>query len=163
VLTTVHWINKNLGIMPRPRGGDWVVDEIRSLHDQGVDMLVSLLTADEVREFELAEEELASRGSGLEFLSIPIQDRSVPDDQSHIVPLLQKLDERVESGTCVVFHFRAGIGRASLMAAALMVRAGLTVADAFSTIAAARGCSVPDTEEQLRWLERISTMLLRRG
>lgn len=36
--------------MPRPRGGDWLGDETRSLAKAGVGVLVSLLTADESAE-----------------------------------------------------------------------------------------------------------------
>ena len=43
----IYWIDDfesgRLGIMPRPRGGDWLEDEIRSLKVSGVDAVVSLL------------------------------------------------------------------------------------------------------------------------
>ena len=42
-------------MLPRPRGGDWLADEIRSLRACGVDVLVSLLTGEEVGELDLAE------------------------------------------------------------------------------------------------------------
>ena len=34
-------------IMPRPRGGEWLQDEIQALHQAGVRVLVSLLTFQE--------------------------------------------------------------------------------------------------------------------
>ncbi len=43
----VYWVTEapdRLAVLPRPRGGDYLVDEIASLHDQGLDVLVSLLT-----------------------------------------------------------------------------------------------------------------------
>jgi hypothetical protein len=52
----LFWINAatkgQLGIMPRPRGGDWLDGEIQSLAEAGVKVVVSLLTADEVAELE---------------------------------------------------------------------------------------------------------------
>jgi hypothetical protein len=45
-----------VSIMARPRGGDWLFDEIKALRASGVDILVSLLTATEISEFDLAEE-----------------------------------------------------------------------------------------------------------
>ena len=79
----IYWITGTplppLSIMPRPRGGDWLEDEIRSLRLQGADVLVSWLTADEVEELNLANEEALCRTLGLQFLSFPIPDRSVPD------------------------------------------------------------------------------------
>ena len=57
----VFWIDcvkeGRLGIMARPRGGDWLDGEIRSLAEAGIKVLVSLLTADEVAELELQDEE----------------------------------------------------------------------------------------------------------
>ena len=56
----IYWIDQlaphRLAIMPRPRGGDWLEDEIRSLRLEGVDVLVSLLTETEARELELDSE-----------------------------------------------------------------------------------------------------------
>ena len=46
--------------MPRPRGGDWLDGEIQSLAKADVDVVVSLLTADEVAELELQDEESGS-------------------------------------------------------------------------------------------------------
>jgi len=43
--------------MPRPRGGDWLDGEIQSLAKAGVNVVVSLLTADEIAELELQDEE----------------------------------------------------------------------------------------------------------
>jgi hypothetical protein len=45
-----------LGIMPRPRGNDWLEDEIRSLKQQGVNVVVSLLTTEESSELCLDDE-----------------------------------------------------------------------------------------------------------
>ncbi len=79
----IYWIpsapGPPLGIMPRPRGGDWLEDEIHFLRSHGVDVLVSLLGAGEVKELDLADEEAACRTLGLHFLSFPTLDRSIPD------------------------------------------------------------------------------------
>jgi hypothetical protein len=45
-----------VSIMARPRGGDWLFDEVKALHASGVDILVSLLTSEEVSELDLEEE-----------------------------------------------------------------------------------------------------------
>ena len=45
--TKVYWIagpwQGRLGIVPRPRGADWLDDETRAWRDVGIDMVVSLL------------------------------------------------------------------------------------------------------------------------
>jgi len=78
----VSWIDRVgtglLGIMPRPRGGDWLDGESRFLAKAGVNMVVSLLTADEVSELELEDEERLCGDCGLRFISFPIPDRGVP-------------------------------------------------------------------------------------
>ena len=69
----IYWIpneeSSRLGIMPRPRGGDWLEDEIQSLQQQKVDVLVSLLTPEEIAELYLEEEEALCHAAGLQFLS----------------------------------------------------------------------------------------------
>jgi hypothetical protein len=49
-------------------------------------------------------------------------------------------------------HCRGSIGRAPVTAACTLVHLGWTPADALKAIEKARGCSLPDTEEQRRWI-----------
>jgi hypothetical protein len=78
----IYWINGiesgRLGIMPRPRGGDWLEDEIRSLKSSGVDTVVSLLESDEITELDIAEEESLCEANAISYLSFPLRDRNVP-------------------------------------------------------------------------------------
>ena len=43
-----------LAIVPRPRGGEWLDDDVRALKEQGFDLVVSLLTPDEAIDLGLA-------------------------------------------------------------------------------------------------------------
>ena len=61
-----------LATAARPHGGNRLEDEIRSLHREGVDVLVSLLTDDENQELELTQEGALCRAAGMEFRSFPI-------------------------------------------------------------------------------------------
>src|SRR5947199_10383844 len=76
--TEVYWVPGpwpgRLGIIPRPRGGDWLADEVRAWRASGLDVVTSLLTPDEVAALELQEEETRAREEGLEFLAVPIPD-----------------------------------------------------------------------------------------
>ena len=54
-----------IGIMPRPRGGEWLDDDIKSVREQNVDVLVSLLTEDEVSELDLLHEAAVCRSEGI--------------------------------------------------------------------------------------------------
>jgi protein-tyrosine phosphatase len=141
-----------LSIMARPRGGDWLSDEIRALRDAGVDVLVSLLTAAEAVELGLLDEEAWCGRHALEYRWLPIADRGVPESRREVSQLLEGLAQDLANGRHVAVHCRQGIGRSSLIAACLIVAQGLSSEEAFERIAAARGCPVPDTDEQRAWV-----------
>jgi protein-tyrosine phosphatase len=144
-----------LSMMARPRGGDWLTEELRGLRRLGVEVLVSALTATEQLELGLVEEATACTTTGLAFVAIPIPDRGVPDEQS-LRPVLDQLHVALTAGRHVVIHCRAGIGRASLVAGALLVAEGLEPEQAWQRLAAARGLPVPDTDQQRQWLQRFA-------
>jgi protein-tyrosine phosphatase len=155
----LYWIETKacrLGIMPRPRGGDWLADEIKMFKASGVDVIVSALGVDEATELDLLQEEDCCRQGGVEFISFPIPDRSVPDSAAAFEGLLDHVDQHLRKNQAVVVHCRAGIGRSSMIAAALLLRRGLSAAEAFDLLSKARGCSVPDTPEQREWIERLA-------
>ena len=155
---TVYWVPGpwpgRVGIVPRPRGGDWLADEVRSWRDAGLDAVVSLLTADEVAEFALQKEARRSREAGLGFHSLPITDRDVPRSRAELADLLRSLAKALQSGKNVAVHCRQGIGRSALVIAALLAAAGQDPDEAFRRIEKARGRPVPDTAEQREWVAR---------
>jgi hypothetical protein len=114
MFTKVYWIEKfengaALGIMPRPRGNDWLEDEIKVLAQKGVGTVVSLLEKDEIQELGLRE----------------------------------------EGRIC-----RMGIGRASIIAGAVLLEKGTDTQQVMEKITKARELKVPDTEEQVLWLKK---------
>lgn len=155
----IYWIDDDgvrLGIMPRPRGGDYLDDEIASLCQQGVEVLVSLLTAEEAEELDLTREAQACRDCSLRFVSFPIPDREMPEDKAATRLLVDDLRSTLEQGRGVGIHCRAGIGRSALIAAAVLGARGVSPEEALRKIGAARGCEVPDTPEQRQWVERFA-------
>lgn len=145
-----------LSIMARPRGGDWLGDEIAALRVAQVEVLVSLLTPGEVSELELREEERYCRELGIVFFCLPIEDRGVPALYRRATELLKTLHRYSTAGRHVAIHCRQGIGRSSLLAASLLTMLGYTADQAFDLIAQARGRSVPDTEEQRAWVRELA-------
>lgn len=141
-----------LAIMGRPRGGEWLEDEINSLRIAGIDVVVSLLTADEIPELDLADESAVCSRHGLHFRSFPITDRGIPQSECRFREFINDVVADLAAGRSVAIHCRAGIGRSSLVAASLLAIKGYSVDKAFDTIIAARGCSVPDTPEQRAWV-----------
>lgn len=141
-----------LNVSPRPRGGDWLEDELKAWREAGVDVVVSLLECEEVSEKSLVREEQLANASGMEFRSFPIVDRGVPRSLPELQELIDDLSSKLKDGRTVVVHCRQGIGRAGLVAICLLLRGGLPLMEAVREVSSARGLSVPETEEQLGWL-----------
>ena len=143
-----------LALMPRPRGGDWLEDELSNWRRQGVSQVVSALASTEITELSLDSEESLCTEVGIQYRSFPIQDRSVPDDPSAFVSFLSETNIAVAEGAFVAVHCRMGIGRSGVIVASLLVLRGLAVTDAFDVISQARGLRVPDTPEQVEWVRQ---------
>lgn len=156
----LYWLSDSphgrLAISARPRGGDWLEDEVEGWRRQGVNVVVSLLTQAENKEFSLDREAEVSKGKGIEFHSFAIEDRGVPADAAHSERLVAELASEIEAGKNLVIHCRQGIGRSSLIAAAMLISRGDSLGEALAVIGRARGLEVPETAEQKRWLERFA-------
>jgi protein-tyrosine phosphatase len=137
--------------MPRPRGGDWLEDEIQSWRQAGVAAVLSLLTREEIDELSLSHEEGLARANGLQYLSFPVPDRDVPSSKEAFYNLIVKLAEQLAEGRNVAVHCRQGIGRAGLVAACLLILSGMDPEAAIRQVSAARACPVPETPEQQQW------------
>jgi Dual specificity phosphatase, catalytic domain len=149
-----YWIKTEgvrLAIIPRPRGQDWLADDISLLQRVGIDVVVSALTAAENEELGLVEESRCCQSRAIEFLSFPIEDRSVPNSAAEFTELVNSVTDFLRKGKAVAVHCRAGIGRSS------MINIGVSTEFAFRSIEESRGCPVPDTDEQRRLVERHSS------
>lgn len=162
---TIFWIDGprrgRLAIVTRPRGGDWLEDDMTSWRRAGLDLIVSLLTADESAELGLEREGEIAHRQGLEYISFPIADRNVPTSWEDAHKLVQQLTTRLAEGKQIGVHCRLGIGRSALLAASLLVNSAVGVGPAFERIEKARGCPVPDTPEQRLWVEQFGTVTVR--
>lgn len=147
-----------LATMARPRGGDWLEDELLHLRRLGVDLLVSALTGAEQRELDLEAEPQLAPQVGLDFLRLPIVDLGLPSSPAVYDQVTTQMAARLTAGDTVVAHCRQGIGRATLLAVGAMLRLGavggasiMGPEQALDRIAEARGRPVPDTEAQQHW------------
>lgn len=154
--TELYWIPSTwpgrIAIMPRPRGGDWLEDEVRAWRDASVGVVVSLLEEEEIADLELSAEGELARANDIELVSFPIADRSVPASRASASELVTTLATRLNAGQNVAIHCRQGIGRAALVAIAVMIRLGVDAEKAIERVSAARGRAVPETPEQREWL-----------
>ncbi len=154
----LYWIEGpwpgRLAIMPRPRGGDWLEEEAASWRRMGIGVVVSTLTKEEISELDLAGEEEVCAVSKIYFVAFPIEDRSIPPSRKATLELVRRLEQELALGKKIAIHCRQGVGRSALLAACVLAASGVDPASAWKRIAAARGCTVPDTSEQREWVMR---------
>src|SRR5215510_5380708 len=159
----VYWIKGpwpgRLAILARPRGADWLEDEVEAWKEIGVDTVVSLLTQSEALELSLTQESDLVRRRGLTFINFPIADYSVPMSEGATRQLVDQLRAQLSQGSKVGIHCRQGIGRSSLVAACVLVTSGESSGNAFRQIESARGVPVPDTIEQENWVASFAERL----
>ena len=159
-LKGLHWIEGpwagRLAVSARPRGSDWLQDEVKGWRAFGVDTVISLLTPVEADDLGLSEEATRCNEEGADFVSFPIVDRSIPRSREEAEKLLRSLEAALTAGKTVVIHCRQGLGRSALMAAGLLVLGGIKIEEAFRRLSASRGSLVPETEEQRKWVEEFA-------
>jgi protein-tyrosine phosphatase len=152
----IYWITGlqpgRLAILGRPRSGDWLADEIADWQAAGLTDVISLLEDGEIRDLELAREAELVQRAGLAFYRFPIPDRGVPASAATAQTLWSQLATRIQEGRSIGIHCRAGIGRSGLTATGVLLQLGLPESEAWLRVSKARGLSVPDTDEQRRWL-----------
>ena len=77
--TRLYWVDGpwpgKVALAARPRGGDWLEDEVAGWHREGIGAIVSLLKPEEGCELGLENEGREAQAQGLQFISLPIEDR----------------------------------------------------------------------------------------
>ena len=145
-----------LAIVSRPRGNEWLRDEIQGWVASEVEVIVSLLTNHEISDLGLTDESELAGELGIQFISYPIPDYDVPVSATTFRGLIHQLSDLLSSGKSIGIHCRQGIGRSSLLAACLLSYFNVSVDEAFRQIRTARRTSVPDTAEQRQWVNTFS-------
>jgi protein-tyrosine phosphatase len=141
-----------LAIALCPRGGRFLSRELSHFKSAGIQTLVSLLSAEQVDMLDLAEEALEARRQGMQFLSHPVPDHHLPPDTQAFRAFVGDLACRLRAGEHIGIHCWGSIGRATVAAACTLMHLGWEPATALAAVEAARGCPVPDTEEQEHWI-----------
>lgn len=141
-----------LATMARPRPGDGLADETAGWKNTGLGRVVSLLEREEQDELGLRQEPALCRGHGIEFVSFPIKDDSLPASPRAAGDLARETIAALRAGRRIAIHCRAGIGRSSIIAARTLIGLGLQPEGALARIERVRGLRVPDAEAQRRWV-----------
>jgi protein-tyrosine phosphatase len=155
-VSDVLWIEGNppasLAIVLCPPGDGWLKDGLLHIRRSGVETLVSLLETKEAVFLGLAQEGPLAKEAGMQFLSYPIPDMHIPSNAASFRSFVTGLADRLRARERIGMHCRGSIGRAPLTAACTLIHLGWKAMDALAAIQAARGCMIPETEEQLRWI-----------
>jgi hypothetical protein len=61
-----------IAIVARPRGGDWLCDELDALSREGIDVLVSMLTEEETDELGLDREAEECHAAAIKCVNLPV-------------------------------------------------------------------------------------------
>lgn len=161
--TELYWVEGpwpgKLAMAARPRGGEWLEDEITNWEREGVKAVLSLLTPEEQQELDLGKESAQVKAHRMAFFSFPIPDRRVPYSEESLTRILQQVDEELSLGKNVLVHCRQGIGRVGLVAACLLLIKGLNSEMALNRLTAARGMPLPETMEQRQWIDHYGATL----
>jgi hypothetical protein len=155
-LDDVFWIESTppvgLAIVMRPREDELLNEDLLQFKQSGVDVLVSLLDPNEAIWLGLKDEGPLAKAASISFLSYPILDAHVPANVAAFRAFVAGLADRLHDGKRIGVHCRGSIGRSTVTAACTLIHLGWKAKDALKAIQAARGCEVPDTTEQLRWI-----------
>jgi len=153
-----HWRGR-LAVGPRPRGEDWLKDDIANWKRAGINAVLSLLTPDEEKDLNLDREADEVKALGMDFTSFPIPDRQIPKSETKWAEALERVASDLSAGKNVLVHCRQGIGRSGLVAASLLVKKGMSPGAAVELVSAARGLTVPETAEQRDWIDHYAAAL----
>lgn len=138
-----------LTILPGRRDRNRDLDrDIGQIRAQGVRAVLVLLSEDEYVRYGVGDLRDQYRRSGLEVLSLPILDQSVPGTQA-LSGVLDWVEGHISRGDNVLVHCVGGLGRSGLLAAAwLMESCGFTAEDAIAEVRRVRGPRAVESKAQ---------------
>jgi ADP-ribosyl-[dinitrogen reductase] hydrolase len=140
------WLCGKHYIGPDPEG---------AMAETGADLVVCLCERPELEERYPSYVEWLEANAGGRAVWFPVPDLHAPS-AGEAGRLLTDLEERVRSGSAVLVHCGAGIGRAGTLAAALLMRMGASAEEAVRTVAAHRPLAGPEAGAQSRLLAELA-------
>jgi hypothetical protein len=141
-----------LSVVSRPRGGEWLKDDLVAIKSAGIHLLVSMLTFGEHVDMNLTAEAECCNAVGIAYLSVPIPDFGVPSDVVPFESAVAQVVQTLLQDQSVAIHCRQSIGRSGLLTSAVLLAMGMSLEEAVATASEARGLRVPESPEQRTWL-----------
>lgn len=149
---------RRLAISSRPHGWADLEDQVAGWRKAGVDVVVSMMEADEAEDLGLGRQGQACATAGIEFIRCPVPDHGIPPDHEAVMKAVDQALAHLAAGRTVVAHCFAGIGRSPLFVAGILVRHGLDPETAWQRITVARGHPLPDTDQQWSWVHDLANL-----
>jgi protein-tyrosine phosphatase len=123
----------------------------------GVAMVVSLLDAEEEAHLVLEDKATAAAASGIDLRAFPIPDRGEPASRESVAELADEIVDALDTAKNVAVHCRQGIGRSGMIVGGVLVAVGSDVPAALRKVKESAGIDFPETQEQRRWLQELSS------
>ena len=130
--------------------------------DDGVNHLVTLLTTTEMERVGVGDLKERAQEVGISYTHLSIQDYSVPT-LDEVIELMGSIRETQQRGETTVLHCMGGLGRSGLVAACLLVDAGLDAEVAIQAVRDARDPGAVETQEQEEFVAKYATRQTRRS
>ena len=142
----------SLFAMRMPDAND-LTNNLRNLHNSGIDKVLCLIEPDEADQLGLSAEEELTKDSGMAFERYAIADFGVPDYPG-FNPLIVSILNDIRQGKNVLVHCRGGIGRTGLVCCCVLIANGMDATSSIQTVSKKRGTRVPETDAQLAMIQR---------
>jgi len=159
----VDWIEHNLitdgalGLTILPGRKDYsrsIDEDLLQLKNEGVEVIIPLITDDEFHHFGVDELLKEYDKNGFFVHRLPIMDQLVSSEQE-MRSLVKVLDENINAGKMIMVHCVGGLGRSGMAAASYLKFKGLTAEKAIEVIRTARGPRAVESKIQEEFVENI--------
>ena len=137
-------------------GGKWnrnIALDLKRIEDWNTDTLITLMEDQEFQKIGVAGFKDAADKSQFTWVHIPIRDTSIPSQQAEqlLSDVMPTIHETLQAKGRIVIHCRGGLGRTGLLAARILIEAGMEAQNAIDYVRKQRPGAI-ETYEQERYL-----------
>ena len=139
--------------MPLPGRDGQLASDLEAIIAWSPDLIVSLVEPQELDNLQLESLPGHLTIIARQWLNLPVPDYGIPAADAPVAAVFKELAAAMQAGGGVLIHCHGGRGRSGMMAARLLSLAGMTPAEAVTTVRAARPGAI-ETAEQEAWVAR---------